>query len=227
MLAEYAFDDQTSALCKPCQPPAGQFVLTLHTLLALLLDPQIEDPRQASPSPARVDTARLIRQQNSETTTGLRRHFILVPWTSSRLNNQKGWAIGVMFECYSCSLRFDKHSFWGSSSEWERQGWSWGGRHFKKEEGAQLKDPLTENNPSQMETGAGLLKYVVPESNNRVLHGRKAQAGFLKKWMTSWSLSSPCPQCVDQINKGGLRVPRGSLWTLSHERWAVINPLSP
>ncbi|XP_027980339.1 leucine-rich repeat and transmembrane domain-containing protein 1 [Eumetopias jubatus] len=45
MLAEYAFDDQTSALCKPCQPSAGQFVLTLHTLLALLLDPQIEDPR--------------------------------------------------------------------------------------------------------------------------------------------------------------------------------------
>lgn len=73
MLTECAFDDQTSALCKPCQPPAGQFVLTLHTLLALLLDTLIENLQQVSPSPARANTAWLISQQNSETTTGLGR----------------------------------------------------------------------------------------------------------------------------------------------------------
>lgn len=60
---------------KPCQPPAGQFVLILHTLLALLLDPEIKDPWWASPNLTRVDTAWLISQQNSEATTGLRRQF--------------------------------------------------------------------------------------------------------------------------------------------------------
>ena len=64
-----------SALWKPCQPPAGQFVLILHTLLALLLEPQIEDPRRASPNLTWVDTAWLISQQNSENRTGLRRQF--------------------------------------------------------------------------------------------------------------------------------------------------------
>lgn len=149
--------------------------------------------------------------------------FFLVPWTPSRLNNQKGRAIGVTFECYSCSRRFDKHSFWGSSSEWERPGWSWGGWHFKKEEGTLSKGPLMENNPSQMETGAGLLKYVVPESDNSVQRDSKACAG-----MTSWALSSPCPPRVDlQIKRGGLRLPWESLWRLSHERWAMISPLAP
>lgn len=46
--------------------------------------------------------------------------------------------------------------------------------------------------------------------------------------MKSWTWSLPCPQFTDlQINKGGLRVWRGSLWRLSHERWAMINPLAP
>jgi hypothetical protein len=64
-----------SALWKPCRPPAGQFVLILHTLLALLLDPQIEDPCREFPHQMRVDTACLISQQNAEATTGLRRPF--------------------------------------------------------------------------------------------------------------------------------------------------------
>ena len=62
-----------SALWKLCQPPAGQFVLILHTLLALLLDPQIEDPQRVSPNSMRVDTVWLVSQQNSETRTGLNR----------------------------------------------------------------------------------------------------------------------------------------------------------
>lgn len=58
-----------------CQPPAGQFVLILHSLLALLQDPRLGIRVMHSPNPGRVDTARLISQENAEAIAGLRRLF--------------------------------------------------------------------------------------------------------------------------------------------------------
>lgn len=151
-----------------------------------------------------------------------------MPWTSSRLNNQKGWAIEVMFECYSCSLRFDKHSLWGSPSEWEKQGWSWGGRHFKKEEGPNQKILLWKTIPARWRRWRHCFNKQSPGSHNPLLHWRKSTSGIQKKWMTSWALGLPCPRFVDlQINRGGPRAQQGSLRRFSHERWAMMNPLLP
>lgn len=110
-----------------------------------------------------------------------------------------------MFECYSCSLRFDKHSFCGSSSQWERQRWSWEGQHSKKEGGSTIKRS-SYGKQSRWRQGKGCLNKWSPESDNCSLCWRKAPAGFRKKVNETWTWSLPCPRCVDcRLIKVGFR----------------------
>ena len=94
-----------------------------------------------------------------------------------------------MFECYSCSPEFDKRSFCGSSSEWERQGWSWGGRCFQKEEGHCQKILSWKTILARWRQGKDCLNKWSPESHHCFLHRRKVQAGFRK---SEWKAGLLC-----------------------------------